>query len=77
MRSIFSLVFWKDATERAIKSAAQAALGLWAVADQGFDVISVDWRTALVAAGSGAVLSILTSIISSPLSSDDSASLVG
>ena len=77
MRSIFSLVFWKDAFERAIKTAAQAALGLWAVADQGFEVLSVDWRTALVAAGSGALLSVLTSIISAPLSSDETASLVG
>lgn len=76
MSSIFTVVFWVHALERAIKSAAQAALGLWVVGDVGFDVLTVDWRTALVAAGSGAVLSVLTSIVSAPASNDDTPSLV-
>ncbi|WP_222131233.1 holin [Pseudonocardia sp. C8] len=36
-------MFWKDAAERALKTAAQALLSIWLVGDVAFDLLSVDW----------------------------------
>lgn len=75
MNSIFTLAFWKDATERAIKTGAQALVLAWS-GDQFFNVLVVDWKLALGAAASGAVLSVLTSIISAPFGNQETASLI-
>lgn len=72
---MFTLGFWKRALERAIKTAAQALVALWA-GDVALDAFSVDWaQTAGIAAGA-AVLSILTSIISEPFGDQGDPSLV-
>ncbi|MBX6357644.1 MAG: hypothetical protein IRZ05_17550, partial [Micromonosporaceae bacterium] len=42
---MFTVKFWKQAAERAIKSAAQALLGLW-VGDQVFNAWQADWAKA-------------------------------
>lgn len=72
---MFKKQFWKEAFERAVKTAAQvAAIGLGASATGVLDV------NALAAVGGGAltgfVLSILTSLASAPLGPGDSASVV-
>lgn len=54
--------FWKQAVERAVKSAAQSLLLLWA-ADAGFDVINADFPLAAGVAAGAAALSLLTSIV--------------
>jgi len=72
---MLSASFWKQAAERAAKSAAQALLGLWAL-DGGFNVINVDLPLAAGVAGGAAVLSLLTSIVSAPFGADDSPSAV-
>lgn len=67
--------FWRDAIERAIKSAAQVLL-LAAGAGAGADLFHFDLRTAGLAALSGAGISLLTSIASLPFGQPGSPSLV-
>lgn len=66
--------FWKQALERAIKSAAQALIGLWLV-DGVFNVLTVDVKLAGGVAAGAAVLSVLTSLVSLPIGDTDSPSL--
>lgn len=61
--------FWKETAERALKTAAQSAL-LVIGADQ-LDVVSADWAAIGSFAVGGAVLSVLTSVASRRLGSDD------
>ena len=61
---MFTKVFALAAGERAVKSFAQALLLLW-VSDQGFDVLNIDVAHSFGFAAGAAVLSILTSIVSS------------
>ena len=56
---MYTITFWKDAAERAIRTAAQALLALWATDVSG--VLAVDW----VQAGSVSALAALTSILMS------------
>lgn len=67
---MFTADFWKQAIERAVKTAAQAVI-LFLGADQAFDVVTVNWGNALGIAAGGAVLSLLTSIVSAPFGGDD------
>ena len=61
--------FWKLATERALKSAAQSViLALSASTEGPINALSFDWKLGLGFAAGGALLSYLTSIISAPLS---------
>lgn len=68
---IFTRKFWKDATERAVKSAAQAALLVF-TGDQVFNAWHADWAMAGGVAGGAALLSLLTSLVSSRLGGDSS-----
>jgi len=70
--SYFKISFWRDATERAIKTAAQSALLVFG-ADQ-LDVFAADWGAAFGFAAGGAVLSILTSLASRNIGEADTAS---
>lgn len=63
---MMTLNFCKNAAERAAKTAAQSVL-LAIGAAQGFDLFALDWRNVAGAAIGGAILSLLTSIVSSPL----------
>lgn len=67
--------FWREALERAVKSAAQALL-LALSGDKVFNVLQADWQVLVGAAAGGAVLSILTSLISLPVGADDSPSAI-
>jgi hypothetical protein len=70
--------FWLDATERAVKTAAQVAVLVIAAGDEiGFDLFSADWGDIGSMAAGGAVLSYLTSIISAPVGRSNSASVLG
>jgi hypothetical protein len=66
--------FIRDAAERALKTAAQALLGFFGVGL--LDVINADWTGGLSIALGAAVLSVLTSIVSLPISGNGTASLV-
>ena len=57
---MFTAPFWKAATERAIKTAAQTAI-LTIGADT-FNVVTLDWAEVAGFAGGGLLLSYLTSV---------------
>lgn len=72
---MFSSTFWRQAAERAVKSAAQALLGLWAL--DGFNILTADFALAGGVAAGAAVLSLLTSIASAGVGEPESPSAVG
>lgn len=61
---MWTAAFWRDAFERALKTAAQMLLGLWLVDDHLFDLLTVDWKHAAAVAGGAMVISLLTSVAS-------------
>lgn len=70
---MWQLSFWKDATERALKTFAQTLvtlLGAGAV-----DLLAVDWVSGLSVAGGAAVVSLLTSVGSEHFGNSGTASL--
>ncbi len=71
---MFTTKFWRQATERAAKTAAQALILFWS-ADQ-LDVLHTDWKLAGGLAAGAAVLSVLTSVASTPFGEGDSPSVV-
>lgn len=70
---MFTRNFLRQALERAIKTAAQAALALIAV---GGGILEVDWAQVGSVAGLAAVASVLTSAVGSGVGQPDSPSLV-
>jgi hypothetical protein len=66
--------FWVSAVERAVKSFAQSLLAIWGGGV--FNVLSVNWGSALGIAAGAAVLSLLTSLVSLPFGPSDSPSVV-
>ena len=75
MSFLTSKTFWADATERAVKTAAQAEI-LAIGASQGFNLFTLDYKVAIGALLGGAFLSLLTSLASGGSGDTDSASLV-
>lgn len=71
---IWSVGFWKQTAERAVKTAAQAGAAFFVVGSTG--VADVDWATVGGVAGAAAVASVLTSLASAPFGPADSPSLV-
>lgn len=63
--TIFSVRWLLDATERALKSFAQGALGVFGQDWIGIDYVQANVGRSLIAGATMAVLSILTSIASS------------
>ena len=57
---IFTLAFWKAATERAVKTFAQALAALLVAGGTG--ILDTEWTAAASVAGMAAVVSLLTSI---------------
>ena len=71
---MYTLTFWKDAAERAIRTAAQALLALWATDVSG--VLAVDWVQAGSVAALASLMSLLMSIAAAGTGSQDSASTI-
>lgn len=71
---MFTRAFWRDAAERAAKTAAQAAI-LAIGADQ-VNALTVGWVDVLGFAAGGLALSLLTSIASAGAAQRGTASLV-
>lgn len=67
--------FWVDAAERAVKTAAQVAVGVL-TADHVLGVIDVDFLQLGSVAALAALVSLLTSVGSSTVGDEDTASLV-
>ena len=70
---ITSKTFWADAIERAIKTAAQAAIAIAGTDLAG--ILEVDWVQLVSAAGLAAVLSLLTSVSSGGIGTKNTAGL--
>ena len=64
--------FWLDLSERAAKTAAQAAAGVLA----GTTVLSIDWRQAALIVGTAVLASVLTSLGSAQIGDADTASVI-
>ena len=60
---MFTSLFWKDAAERLLKTFAQALLAVFLAAPF-TPLLAFDWPSALGLAGTAAVISLLTSIVS-------------
>ena len=58
---MFNLEFWNYAGERAIKTFAQTAIATLGVGTVG--LLTIDWVNLLSVAGGAALLSVLTSIV--------------
>ena len=71
---MYTITFWKDAAERAIRTAAQALLALWATDVSG--VLAVDWVQAGPVSALAALMSLLMSIAATGTGSQDSASTI-
>jgi len=71
---VYTLTFWKDAAERAIRTAAQALLALWATDVSG--VLAVDWVQAGSVSALAALMSLLMSVAATGTGSQDSASVL-
>jgi hypothetical protein len=65
--------FWLATAERAVKTFAQAVLALFI---GGATVITIDWQQVIALGGTAAVISILTSVISSQVGPEGSPSVV-
>jgi len=72
---MFTVAFWKAATERAAKSGAQFCLLAWGVGEEIADKVDIEWVDLPAIFASGAVVSIFTSLVSIPLSSGGGPSL--
>ena len=66
--TIWTIVFWRATTERAIKTLAQTAAALIVAAGTG--LLDTDWLTVASVAGMAAVVSLLTSIASDAATGD-------
>jgi hypothetical protein len=75
MGALYTWRFWKDALERAVKTAAQSVL-LGLGLGEGFNAFELDWLLALGFALGGAVLSILTSVASAGVGQTGSPSAI-
>lgn len=57
---MWTLTFWKDAAERALRTAAQTAAAVWTATGTG--LVEADWVGGLSLAGMAALASLLTSL---------------
>lgn len=71
---MFTKQFWLDAVERAIRTAAQAAIGVLGVEAVG--VLTTDWQGVTLAAIVAAIVSVLTSMGGSQRGDPDTATLI-
>ncbi len=76
---MYDIRFWKAAGERSAKTAAQAAilaiLGSGMMSEEAVNAFSVNWLAVIGFALGGAILSVLTSLISAPLGKNTGPSL--
>lgn len=70
---MFTLVWLKDATERAVKTFAQSLLGVLTLG--GVDVLHLNWGDTFAIAGTATVISVLTSVVSAGVGNSGTASL--
>ncbi len=75
---IYTKTFWKDLSERAIKTGLQAVALFWGLDATGVvNAFSLDWAGAGGVFLGGVVLSVITSAVSAPFGNNGTASLTG
>lgn len=67
--------FWKQAGERAVKTAIQVFIAVLSVGNVG--ILNAPWTTALSTAAMAALLSVLTSLVSEPVGQRRTPSVIG
>jgi Putative lactococcus lactis phage r1t holin len=67
--------FWTGALDRALKSFAQTLLVLWGSSDL-LNIFEVNWLESLGIGAGALVLSLLTSLASSPVGDDGTTSML-
>lgn len=72
--ALLSKQFWADATERMVKTVAQAAIGVLGAGATG--VLDVNWGNLISVSLMAGLVSVLTSVASAGVTARDSASLV-
>jgi len=72
---MFNKYFWISTLERAVKTFAQAVLLVF-TGDTLYNIINVNWPEALGLGATGALISVLTSVVSSTVGEKNSPSLV-
>lgn len=65
---MFTKPFWKDASERAVRTFAQTLLALIVVGPLS-SVLAINWDRALATAGVAALVSVLNAIVAPPTQS--------
>ncbi len=73
---MFTLLWLKDALERAAKTAAQTVLSVTGLGAVGVDAFALDWTDVLKLAATAAVASVLTSVVSASRDGITPASLI-
>lgn len=71
---MWSRAFALDVAERALRTFAQCLLALWGTTS--LDLLTASWGPALSAAGGAALLSVLTSMLSTRVGDPGTASVV-
>ncbi len=72
---MWNRVWMAAAAERALKTAAQSMLALF-LGDAALNVVNVNWGSAVAVSATAALVSLLTSIVSTPVGPSNSPSLV-
>ena len=70
---MFTLAFWKAATERAVKTGAQSVLTVYFVGDVALNAFQADWVNMAGVGLGGVALSYLTSLASAARDGNPSA----
>lgn len=71
---MWSLKFWRETVERAIRTAAQALLALWGTQVTG--VLEVDWMQAASVTALAALSSVLMSLIATGVGDHESSAFI-
>jgi hypothetical protein len=72
---MLTLTFWQCSLERALKTFCQTLVAVLGAGSVG--LLNADWITSLSTAGMAALLSVLTSVGSTPVGKSGTPSLVG
>ena len=71
---MWSLGYWKQTVERAVRTAAQVALSFWVVGETG--ILDVDWQQFASVVGLAALASVAMSLVGSGLNDPENPSFV-
>lgn len=71
---MWSISYWKQTIERAVRTAAQVALSFWVVGETG--ILDVDWQQFASVVGLAALASVAMSLVGSGLNDPENPSFV-